>query len=72
LTDTGRILGNLLVKQGLVSELSLLIHPVIVGKKSYNIFGDINENISLKLKKQRTFPQGYLWLVYSTKNKKRI
>jgi len=68
LTDTGRILGNLLIKQGFASELSLLIHPVIVGKKSYNIFSDINENISLKLWKQRTLPQGHLWLVYSIKN----
>jgi len=33
LTDTGKILGNLLIKQGFASELSLLIHPVIVGKK---------------------------------------
>jgi len=71
LTDTGRILGNLLVKKGLVSELSLLIHPVIVGKESYNIFGDINEKISLRLRNQRTFPQGYLWLSYNMKSKKR-
>lgn len=34
LTDTGRILGNLLLNQGLVSEISLLIHPIIVGNKS--------------------------------------
>lgn len=49
LTDTGRILGNLIVEQGFVSELSVLVHPVIVGKESYNIFGDISKNIGLKL-----------------------
>jgi len=38
LTDTGRILGNLLINNGFVGEISLLIHPVIVGKSSYNIF----------------------------------
>lgn len=31
LTDTGQILGNLLLDQELVSEISLLVHPVIVG-----------------------------------------
>ena len=64
LTDTGRILGNLLIEQGCVSELSLLVHPVIVGKKSYNIFGNINNNISLKLLKKEFFRRGYIWLAY--------
>ena len=31
LADTGKILGNLLLNQGLVNEISLLIHPIIVG-----------------------------------------
>jgi 2,5-diamino-6-(ribosylamino)-4(3H)-pyrimidinone 5'-phosphate reductase len=64
LADTGRILGNLLLDQGLVSELSLLIHPIIVGNKAYNIFGNINKSISLKLKKKETLGKGYVWLVY--------
>ena len=64
LADTGRILGNLLLDQGLASELSLLIHPIIVGNKAYNIFGNINKSISLKLKKKETLGKGYVWLVY--------
>lgn len=68
LADTGRILGNLLLEQGFVSELSLLVHPVIVGKKSYNIFGDVNENIGLKLRKKEFFSGGYVWLVYKIRN----
>ena len=64
LTDTGRILGNLLIEQRFVSELSLLVHPVIVGKKSYNIFGNIGKNIGLQLLKKEFFPRGYVWLVY--------
>ena len=68
LTDTGRILGNLLLQQGFVSELSLLVHPVIVGRKSYNIFGDINENIGLKLHKKEFLSGGYVWLVYKIRN----
>ena len=64
LTDTGRILGNLLLEQGQVDELSLLVHPVIVGAKSYNIFGNMNLNPKLKLRKQEALGKGLVWLVY--------
>ncbi|MCW4045196.1 MAG: dihydrofolate reductase family protein [Candidatus Bathyarchaeota archaeon] len=64
LADTGRILGNLLLGQGLVAELSLLVHPVIVGKNAYNVFGNVGEAVSLKLRKQEVFGEGYVWLVY--------
>ena len=64
LTDTGRILGNLLLNQGFVSEISLLIHPVIVGNKSYNMFSDIDTNLKLKLFKKETLEKQYIWLVY--------
>lgn len=67
LTDTGRILGNLLLNQGFVSEISLLIHPVIVGKKSYNMFSYINKNLKLKLIKKVTFKNEYIWFVYKVK-----
>lgn len=69
LTDTGQILGNLLLEQGFVSELSLLVHPVVVGKRSYNIFGNINENIGLKLCKKKFFSGGFIWLVYEIRKK---
>jgi 2,5-diamino-6-(ribosylamino)-4(3H)-pyrimidinone 5'-phosphate reductase len=68
LTDTGRILSNILLQEGFVSELSLLVHPVIVGKKSYNVFGNINENIGLKLRKKEFLSGGYVWLVYRIRN----
>jgi len=68
LTDTGRILGNFLLKRGFVSELSLLVHPVIVGEKSYNIFGDVNENIGLRLCRKEFFSGGYVWLVCRIRN----
>lgn len=67
LTDTGRILGNLLITQGFVSKPSLLIHPVIVGKRSYNMFGNLDEKISLRLSEREFSPGGYMWLVYSIK-----
>jgi 2,5-diamino-6-(ribosylamino)-4(3H)-pyrimidinone 5'-phosphate reductase len=65
LADTGRILSNLLLEQGLASELSLLIHPVIVGKGTYGIFGGIGKGFSLKLRKHEVLGEGLVWLVYT-------
>jgi len=64
LTDCGRILGNLLLNQGFVDEISLLIHPVIVGDKSYNIFNNIDKKIKLKLLKNEILDKGYIWLTF--------
>lgn len=70
LTDTGRILGNLLLNQGLVDEISLLVHPVIVGgKSSYNMFKDITRNLSLTLVKCERMEKQFIWLVYQVKEK---
>ncbi len=68
LTDTGKILGNLLINQGYVGEISLLIHPLIVGKKSYNIFSSINKNINLKLSKYEKMDGDFIWLRYKVEN----
>ena len=67
LTDTGMILGNLLLNQGLVDEISLLVHPVIVGKKSYTIFDDIEKKLTVSLVKCQRMEQQYIWLVYRKK-----
>ncbi len=64
LTDTGRVLGNILINLGIVSELSLLIHPLVVGKKSYNMFGDLQENKSFSLIKSEHFNNGCIWVIY--------
>lgn len=64
LTDTGRILGNILLNQGLVSEISLLIHPILVGNKSYTMFSDVDKNLKLKLLKKEILEKQYVWLVY--------
>jgi 2,5-diamino-6-(ribosylamino)-4(3H)-pyrimidinone 5'-phosphate reductase len=70
LTDTGRILRNLLLTQGLVDEISLLIHPVIVGKTSYNMFSDIEKNLDVTLVKCERLEKQYVWLVYQVKKKR--
>jgi 2,5-diamino-6-(ribosylamino)-4(3H)-pyrimidinone 5'-phosphate reductase len=64
LTDTGRILGNLLIGQGLADEISLLIHPVIVGRQSYPMFEGIHMQQRLILKHSEVLEHHYLWLVY--------
>ena len=69
LTDTGRILGNLLLKQGLASEISLLIHPVIVGDKTYGIFSAISETVKLRLDKAEILDRKYVWLVYTVRER---
>jgi len=65
LADTGRILGNLLLNQGFVKEISLLIHPMIVGTTSYNMFSNANKTSKLKLCKKETLEKNYVWLVYT-------
>ena len=68
LADTGRVLGNLLLNLGFVSEISLLIHPVIVGNESYNMFSNVNKNIKLKLCRKETLEKEYLWVAYIFEN----
>jgi 2,5-diamino-6-(ribosylamino)-4(3H)-pyrimidinone 5'-phosphate reductase len=69
-TDTGRLLGNLLIEQGLVDEISLLVHPVIVGDTSYNMFSDLKHIQNLKLKKCECVERHYVRLAYSFQKKK--
>jgi len=65
LTDTGRALGNQLIKLEMVNEISLLVHPLIVGENCYPMFSDVNGILNLKLKKSESFENGCLWNVYS-------
>jgi 2,5-diamino-6-(ribosylamino)-4(3H)-pyrimidinone 5'-phosphate reductase len=64
LTDSGKILGNHLIRLGVIKEISLLIHPIIVGNRSYNIFDSIDNNIKLIIKKNILLESNYIWLVY--------
>jgi 2,5-diamino-6-(ribosylamino)-4(3H)-pyrimidinone 5'-phosphate reductase len=64
LTDTGCILSNLLINQGLISEISLLVHPVIVGRRSYNMFGNIANNTQLALIKKEFLEEQFIWIKY--------
>ena len=68
LTDTGRVLGNILIDLGIVSEISLLIHPLAVGEKSYNMFGNLKQIQSFSLTNSEHFDNGRIWAVYKIIN----
>lgn len=65
LTDTGRVLGNLLLNMGLVNEVSLLVHPIVVGENGFPMFSEVTGNLTMKLKKSEQFENGCLLVVYS-------
>jgi 2,5-diamino-6-(ribosylamino)-4(3H)-pyrimidinone 5'-phosphate reductase len=64
LADTGKTLGNVLLNQHLVNELSLLVHPTIAGFKSENLFSGVNTPLTLKLVKNEVINNDYLWISY--------
>jgi len=72
LTDTGRILGNILINKDLVSEISLLVHPIIVGNNSYNMFGEVLNKMKLRLIKTEILKEEYMWLIYKIDDKNEI
>ena len=64
LTDTGPILNGVLLNNGLVDELSLLVHPVIVGPEKYPLLGNVTQNITLSLLATEKLPTGKIWLTF--------
>ena len=62
MTDTGGTLSSLLLEQGLVDEISLLVHPLLLGNKSTNIFRTLKQNIKLELIKSEVFEKNYILL----------
>jgi dihydrofolate reductase len=54
----------LLLKEGLLDELRLLVHPLVVGAGRH-LFEDGNEQIPLKLLDSTTFSTGVVSLRYT-------
>jgi len=67
-TDSGGILNNILLQQGLVSEISLLIAPFLVGTSPRGLFRTLDiaptKAISLKLKSMQQIDDDCVWLRY--------
>lgn len=64
MTDTGQVLGNILLNEKLVDEISLLVHPVIKGESAYPVFGKISAEINPVLSREEKFENGCVWLLY--------
>lgn len=67
LTDTGGALNSILLEGGLVGRISLLISPVLVGRKPEKLFDNLKPSgaaIKLKLLKMEVFDENYVLLVY--------
>lgn len=52
-----------LLRDGLLDELRLLVHPIVVGKGKH-LFADGGDQIALKLVDAQTFSTGVLYLTY--------
>lgn len=73
MVDSGKILVDHLLDEDLVDELSLLIHPVVVGKLSDNLFAllDKRDNLSLirsKVIENKEFHSKYILTHYRIDN----
>lgn len=67
LVDTGSRLGNVLLNNDLVDEISLVISPEILGMLSQNLFERVERKIDLGLKNCEALKNGYLWVTYEVK-----
>jgi len=64
ITDCGAILTNVLLNENLVDEVSLLIHPFIVGETSKNLFTGAHLK-HFHLEKTERIDDQYIWVVYT-------
>jgi len=64
LTDSGGGLNSILLKAGLVDEVSLVISPVIVGKHSTNLFRNLEGKMNLELIRIERIRGNHLLVLY--------
>lgn len=69
-TDSGGLLNSVLLQQGLVTELSLLISPELVGDQHRAMFRTLRIPSTTKLQvlASEQVGEGYLWLRYRISN----
>ena len=54
-----------LLREGLLDELNLLVHPIAVGKGMARLFPEDEQTVPLKLLSSETFATGVLNLSYA-------
>ena len=64
LIDSGGGLNSILLREGLVDEVSLVISPVIVGKQSTNLFRDLEGKMNLELIRIERIRGNHLLVLY--------
>jgi 2,5-diamino-6-(ribosylamino)-4(3H)-pyrimidinone 5'-phosphate reductase len=70
-TDSGGVLTNILLEQGLVDEISLVVSPCLIGTNEKNLFESLllREKMQLELKNTEIIEQSYLSLTYNVLTK---
>ncbi|BBB49552.1 2,5-diamino-6-(ribosylamino)-4(3H)-pyrimidinone 5'-phosphate reductase [Pelolinea submarina] len=65
-TDSGGMLTNVLLQQGLVDEISLVVSPCLVGQSSPNVFRSLNleNNVDLEWLRSDALEGGFVHLMY--------
>jgi len=63
ITGSGTLVRSLL-RDGLLDELHLLVHPIVVGKGK-RLFDDQGDRVPLTLAASKTFGSGVLYLTYT-------
>jgi len=66
-TDSGGVLASILFREGLVSELSLLVNPALVGTSARALFRTLDlpaGSVCLRLRSAEAVGGGSLWLRY--------
>jgi 2,5-diamino-6-(ribosylamino)-4(3H)-pyrimidinone 5'-phosphate reductase len=64
LTDSGGGLNSVLLKEGLVDEVSLLISPVVVGKAATNLFRCLENKVNLELIRSERVKGNHMLVLY--------
>lgn len=69
-TDSGGILTNVLLEQGLVDEISLVVSPCLVGQPSPNVFRSLNlaNRVDLEWLRSDALEGGFVHLMYRVIN----
>ncbi len=71
LVDSGKTLSGILLNNGLADEISLLIHPIIIGSGHFPLLDEIRTRIELKLKKSKLLSNGCMWMAYAIRKRVR-
>lgn len=71
LTDSGGILNSILLEHGLVTEISIIISPDLVGRNGTNLFRSLNlpSGLRLKLIRNKVIDDNFVLLIYKVQAK---